>query len=288
MQEALERHTSSISIPLWSTSPTGDVPQEPLFGALLLSGSSAYGSLGVLNTSAQVSGAAASGTIAMSSEYTHNYVLGAIFDPTQDPNTSKPNPFTSTALMSLWSLAPDPTATAYEFVRPTSNITLGTLNTTGMATLGYKGNLFSPTVTNGSISSFPAPVLDAVATSPTLGILSGSYIESTGRYVLRDPLTGLLSGPDWASIDSRITILRESLSVRFWAVTLQGEPMGKAILGGNYSYGSTGGAAGFLIRGTKAETLKNVLGNGYQAPSQIRKPFTYRIEGFNLNAFEPN
>jgi hypothetical protein len=114
------------------------------------------------------------------------------------------------------------------------------------------------------------------------GIITGSFLEPTKRYV-----SSTTVGAPWAALGatgiSARTFKTDSLNVKFYAVTIQG--------GSEFGYlGANGGAVGVMIRGTAIpETLKNVLGNGYQevyAPPGTNP--TFRVEGFNMNAVEPN
>lgn len=269
MQETLERHTASISIPIWSTSPKGDKPEEPLFGALMISDLAVHGCLGVLNAvpvaggTVMVDGKAyPSGTISTASEYTHNYVKGYLYDPTVDPNWPKPIPFTPTGVISLYSGAPSADATTYPFNRK-------------MGTLIHLGRGFSFVSSSAAI---PAATFNVSLDAPT-GLFSGSFVEQTDRYVS----LSTNSGPLWASVDAMGSTFRAGLTVPFYAVTIQG--------GDSSVLGISGGAVGFMMRGTtKPDSLKNTLGNGYQDPSLTVDPTkpTFRTEALNINVFEKN
>ncbi len=298
MQETLERHTGSISIPIWSTSPKGDKPEEPLFGALLISDLSVHGCLGVLNAVPLAGGTVivkgnvvASGTIATASEYTHNYVQGYLYDPTIDPNWPEPQPFTQTARIALSSKAPVDAATSF----PLEDLTTLPLSLygarTGIGALRVQGRGFAltpsllaatgmynsdgATLYTGTMTAFSDFTIDS-----STGLFTSSFVENTRWYV-----SSPTSGPVWASVDAQGSIFRSNLSVPIYAVTIQG--------GDSSVLGLSGGAVGFMMRGTtKLDSLRNTLGNGYQDPSLVvdpnkQKP-TFRTEAININVFEPN
>lgn len=289
MQETLERHTGSISIPIWSTSPKGDKPEEPLFGALLISDLSVHGCLGVLNAVPLAGGTVMvgsvkipSGNISTASEYTHNYVQGYLYDPTIDPNWPEPQPFTQTARISVSSKAPMDDATSYKLEDLTAQSLSLARPLTGIGTLHVQGRGFVLTTSQAVVDAgtIISAFSDIVINAPT-GLFTGSFVEKTDRYV---GASGK-SGPLWASVDAQGSDFRLTLSVPFYGVTIQG--------GDASVLGLSGGAVGFMMRGTtKPDSLKNTLGNGYQDPSLVidpnkQKP-TFRTEALNINVFEPN
>jgi hypothetical protein len=289
MKETLERHTASVSIPIWSTSPAGDKPQEPLFGGLLISDLNVKGCLGVLNSVSVLSSAASTvkagtgssqiqinaGTLATASEFTHNLVSGYLYDPTTASGWNKPDPFTQTAKVALFTTAPKSDAVTYPLEPGLDYTAFGT--DTALGRLNYVGsNIVFAKAAKASVSG-----LSIQADLPT-GIFSGSFLESTKRYV-----SSSIAGAPWAALGSTGSSAKifktDTISVRFYAVTIQG--------GSEFGYlGAGGGAVGLMIRGnTVTDSLKNVLGNGYQesyTPTGTNP--TFRIEGFNLNAVEPN
>jgi hypothetical protein len=280
MQESLARQTASVSIPIWSTSPAGESAAEPLFGALLLSGLTVEGCLGVLNPVPVVQG----GLEAANSEYTHNYVRGYLYDPTLAPGWPKPDPYTPTAKVTLSTIAPSADAATYPLENTAFPSTLGTQ--TSMGTLGGTGTgfVFTPSLSAKTLVSSPSFLLDS-----TTGLLTGSYVEQTTRYVSINLTTPSKSiGPSWAYTNPvadepkiKSTSFKASLSVKIYAATIQG--------GEGSIFFPAGGAAGFLMRGTGGlDTLKNVLGNGGQDPFTGGSKPTYRTEGVNINVYEAN
>lgn len=292
MKEMLERHTASVSIPIWSSSPAGDKPQEPLFGGLLISDLNIKGCLGVLNavplltsgtsvpTITVGSGAASyqilAGSLATASEYTHNLVSGYFYDTTTTSGWTKPNPFTQTARVSLFTTSPTSDSASYPLEPGIDFSKYGT--DTAMGRLTYVGSAVS-FIGSGKLGTGSGLNLQMDLPS---GIITGSFLEPTKRYV-----SSTTVGAPWAALGatgiSARTFKTDSLNVKFYAVTIQG--------GSEFGYlGANGGAVGVMIRGTAIpETLKNVLGNGYQevyAPPGTNP--TFRVEGFNMNAVEPN
>jgi len=275
MQESLVRQTGSISIPIWSTSPNGDTPAEPLFGALLISDRVVEGCLGVLNPLPVIN----ANLDPSGSEYTHNYLRGYLYEPTPPAGAQKADPYTSTAKITLSTIAPTTDAATFPMEDESAPSLFGRL--TSMGNLGGTGTnfLLTPSANGSKLIQNESFSLDNKT-----GFVLGTYVESTSRYVSN-------TGPSWAytvpvaeppkppKLPS--TFFKPSLTVRTYAVTIQG--------GSQSVFGAPGGAAGFLMRGTGGlDSLKNVLGNGSQDPF-FKAPYsTYRTEGFIINAYEPN
>ena len=278
MQENLVRQTSSISIPIWSTSPAGDSVAEPLFGALLISDKVLEGCLGVLNSLPVIR----TGLEPSGSEYTHNYVFGYLYEPTPPSGSQKVYPYTSTAKITLSTIAPSSDAATFPLEDVSQPIFLGKL--TSMGNLGGTGSniILTPSAAGALLIQGDSFTLDNKT-----GLLLGSHSEPTSRYVsISQVLTSPSTGPSWAytvpQAEPKVlsTSFKTSLSVRTYAVTIQG--------GQGSIFGNAGGASGFLMRGTAGlDSLKNVLGNGSQDPF-LKAPYsTYRTEGFIMNAYEP-
>jgi len=276
MQENLVRQTASVSIPIWSTSPAGDSPAEPLFGALLISDRVVEGCFGVLNPLPVIK----SGLDPSGSEYTHNYLRGYLYEPTPPSGEQKAYPYTSTAKITLSTIAPSTDAATFPLEDASQPSLFGKL--TSMGNLAGTGSnfLLIPSAIGSTLIQSESFALDNKT-----GLLSGIYTEPTSRYV-SNPRGG--TGPSWAytvpaAVTPKVpsTLFKSNLTIRTYAVTIQGGPQSV--------FGLPGGAAGFLMRGTAGpDSLKNVLGNGSQDPF-INSPYsTYRTEGFNINVYEPN
>ncbi len=280
MLETAVRQTSSISIPIWST---GDSTAEPLFGALLISGKVLEGCLGVLSPLPVIK----AGLEPSDSEYTHNYVRGYLYDASRVPAGSKTYPYMLPAKVTLSTIAPSPDAVTFP-LEDTSNPSL-----LGMQT--SMGNLAPDT--NRDLALTPSVSAKQLISSALIlkdepnvaGLLSGAYFEVPLHYIfISQTGTPQSTGPSWAYANPLPqppkvlrTVFLDYIKVSIYAATIQGGP--RSILG------STGGAAGFLIRGAGGlDSLKNVLGNGSQDPF-LKAPFsTYRTEGIHINVYEPN
>ncbi|RFC44044.1 MAG: hypothetical protein DVB28_001235 [Verrucomicrobia bacterium] len=276
MQETLTRQSASVSIPIWSTSPAGDSPAEPLFGALLMSELNIEGCLGVLNSVPVVQ----VGMDFTASEYTHNYVRGYLYDPTLTPGWPKAPPYTPTARVILSTSAPSGRdATTFPLEDVTDPTLYGTSTSMGILSgIGSSFTFAASSYSKGIITS------DQFSLDSTTGLLAGSYVEKTDRYVSLTNKTG----PSWAytvplAAEPKIksTAFKTAIGVRIYAVTIQS--------GEQAIFSTAGGAAGFLMRGTTGlDTLKNVLGNGGQDAFLQGLNATYRTEGFNVKIYEPN
>jgi hypothetical protein len=284
MREALLRKTASVCVPIWPTSLAGDSAAEPLFGALVISGSRVDGCLGVLS--------AKSGVV-QDSEYTHNYADGWIYSATQTA-LGGPAPFSATSDSRLLTISPEEIASGVPGTYPTAYISLTSSSDGNFLASGslLTGLAMNPLLAGTSSVSGGTGFASVASTIP--GLYSWSFYENTGRYV--DGVFSTLNiadnlANDWCQ-------KKTQLSVKLYGVILQGDRLPvNAERTNRRNFGDYApGLAGFLTRGNvlSGNKLINVLGNLPQAP--VTKPSaggastykTYRTEAISIIPYEPN